>query len=684
MKRFSIKPGVHVRISGVRLFISAVDASGSTFTLQDEVTGIVRDYGLEELYGGLENGSLEFEAPPRFEGERVIPPRPSVPISTLSSADQARVKLRLAVLRAVGEIEPGNLFAVETRTDPTSGKEVKATALVHAIAAACRAAGRKPVCVATYYNWLKRYGAHEDASDLVGDFKRRGRKRYLDPEVAQKLSEALTSAIELAKTRKRLGILGRITPKTILATLKEELPEARLPSRSHVRNAICSLPAFDRTVAQKGLRRAENEFRQASAAERPEACLDLVEYDETRLRLVIMCELYGVPLGIPYLSWYVDVASGAPLGFYVGFEPMSDVSTMAALRHACLPKTYMRTEYPGITGTMVAGIPRWVTLDNGRTQLGNTIQDVATDLGFDIRYAPPYCPWFKGAVEGMHKTLNELLLADQSGFNMRPQDRPDDYDPQLNACIGLRHFLQILHHWIADRYMMTGTGPFMLRPIDRWAAGTEKVKPTFPASARDLDLVFGVMRPGTLDHRGVRYENLYYLGPDMVRFRRQHGASVPVDVKPAPHMGRVYWRGPDRVWRIADAVLKEYAWGRSLHNHKLVLRHARDRFGADELDALATADRDLRLLGRKTLPMVLGLRNNARIARAFAIGTERLLAGQGHDGSLDPTRFHTGPLSPFVEQERKAKVAPAFPVPGERQDAQRLTLKRFRTERLGS
>ena len=671
LKRFSFQPGKYVRIDDRVYLITLHNPEQDRFTLLEQESGAIREHSRGELHALLGDGRLEFVS---FLGEQIDlrrQPRTSESLSAMSEKRRARVEFRLSVIEAIDQLEPGTLFERETRTDRATGEEITAFRIEHEIADACKLTKRKPVTFQTYYNWKKLLKEDGDVSALAGKFEMRGRNAYLDPETAIKLREALATAVELAKAKKHIGAKARITPTKIIKLLRDELPEEKLPSRSYVHQAIQALPAYDRTVALKGARAADKDFRMASRAERPAACLDSVEYDETRLKLVLVDEQYGVALGTPYLSWYVDVYSDAPIGFYVGYEPMSDVSTMAALRHACLPKSYMRSEYPGIAGTIPAGIARSITFDNGLSEHGDTIQAAARDIGCDIRYAPPYRAWFKGAVEGMHETLNRLLLEDQAGFVLRPENCPGEYDPAEQACLGMRQFVRILHHWIADRYMMTPTGPFHRRPTDKWAEGTREVQPTFLARAQDVDLVFGILRPGNLDHRGVRFANLFYLSDDMARFRRRHGASLSVDVKVGPHMGRIHWRGPDGVWRPADAVFYEYAWGRTLYNHEVVQAQARKRTRGDELAGLLATDRALRKLAREAFSAQLGVRQNKRIARAFGLGTETLLANQQTDGSLP-----TPALTSLGKASEPLVSAPPTCSP-------RLKLTRFATERRG-
>lgn len=678
MKRFAFEPGTCVTIDGTLRMITDEVKDAAGFMLVELSSGNVTVHALEDLLALLACGTLEYAPAPGGADADGMKTGSAKSFADLSEKRRKRVELKMAVLKSVDALVPATPDGGVAGTR----RAINETSVLRAIAETCTQAGVKPVSLSTYYDWRKKYLVNHDAADLVDRYENRGRRPYLDPLVDRLLTVTLATQVELAKARGRRGVLDRISPKTVLARVRDALPSnLKPPSRSVVADRIKRLPAYDLAVARQGPRNADNMFRGATGLERPEVCLDRVEYDETRLRMVVVDEDFGIPLGFPYLSWYVDATSTAPLGFYVGFEPMSDVSTMAALRHACLPKTYMKTSYPECRNTLVAGVPRGCVFDNGLTQHANTIHGASIDIGFDYKFAPPYTPWFKSAVENMHNILNDTLLSNLPGFKIEPSQRPDDYDPKRNACIGLRHFVHILHRWVADRYMLTPTGPFSLRPIDRWRDGTSKVKPTFLANARDLDQVFGILRSGNLDHRGVRYENLWYRSGEMPALRRQFGASVPVAIKVNPaDLGSIRWQGPDGKWRTAEAQFYDYARGRGLYQHRLILRFARDRFGSDEAEALVAADRDFRALGAQTLASSIKLRKNAQIARAFGIGTEALLGSQGHDGALGAS------AGPFRAARNPFGDRPEFAPSASNEDVSppRINRRRFPVSTPGS
>lgn len=446
-----------------------------------------------------------------------------------------------------------------------------------------------------------------------------------------------------------------------------------VPSRTTLYEIWNEFPAFDRAVAKYGHTKARAMFRGRRGFERAEACLDHVEYDETLLPFFFFDEGLGVPLGRAWLAWYIDVYSQIPVGFYIGFEPPSDLTITSALRHACTPKSYVAEEYPDIVNEYIAaGIPRAVTFDNGLSQWGVSIEQTAAELGgMEIRFATARTPWFKPQVEGAFDVLNDVLLRELPGFVLAPNVDRRDYDPTKQGCIGIRHFLWIFHLWLIDVYCQTPRGPQNLTPAQRWREGTKTVPPDFIGRARDMEVIFGTVRAGTLDHRGVAYETLRYYSDDLHEFRLRDGSRRRVRVKINPaDLGTVHvWDAKALGWIRAHATDQSYARGLSLHRHKLNRRFAKEQFGSNELEALLAAEDNLRATISQALPMALSIRANTNIARALGVGTQHIFGSLDAGGRLGPLSgpFEGHTLNPIRETssppraERPARPDIAIP-----------------------
>lgn len=655
MRLSNFSTGALIQFDG-RLYRLAVRTLGGRWQAIDCETGRLTEWPIGEMEAAYVAGHLTIRPGALASKEREAP---TVSVPDLSDAQQARVRFCAAFLQQVA-----------TRTDgrPASRKQLQVIlALVSA------ELGRdKPVSVAAYYRWRQRAAQGGIAALTDGRDSPKGRRAPGAEIAKQVMAEAILSAKQVSK----VGVAPSITMNRLEAEVRQRISDENVrklaiggngcrlavPSRSTLHRIWKDFPAEERAVAESGRIAAAHAFRGGHGVVRPEACLDLVEFDETRLPYYFFDEFLGVPLGRAWLSWYIDVYSHAPIGFYVGFEPPGDLGITSALRHACLPKAYVATQYPNIRGRYApAGVPRKVTFDNGLSQWGHTIETIGLDLNMTIQFARSRTPWFKSRVEGMFRLLNEKLLQEMPGFVLRRDIDKKDYDPSQQGCIGLRHFLYILHTWLVDVYFQQPQGMFLQTPAELWDEGTAVWPPDLVPRAHDLDILFGVKRKGRLDHRGVVFENLRYHSPELHALRRRHGESLTVEVKIDPSdLGQVHARIDAAFpWIRATATAAGYASGLSLHRHKLNLQNARERFRDTSMNGLLRADALLRETIAEAFPAAESIRNNQQIARALGIGTQNVFGSLDHDGELGKLRgpFVGMQLNPFMPPQNLVPTA---------------------------
>lgn len=594
----------------------------------DIETGLLKVFSWADISAAYEAGHLTLV--PVGIGDKK---NRAEPLSDLPEEQQARGLNRLTFVR--------------TFEDRRRGRSLDRADLKDLLAEVSAELGwSRPVSCASFYRWRAAL-ADGGTKSLIGR-KMGPRRRRVSGEVICR--QVMLDAIVAAKQNCKVGLAPVATLKAMrhkaLLLIKDENARRSLfgaseevievPSKSSFNRIWNDLPAEDRAIAQVGRAQAKHLFRGGSGPGVPSACLDLVEYDETRAPTFLFDERLGVPLGRPWLAWYVDRYSSIPVGIYVGFENPSDLTITSALRHCCLPKAYVAQEYPSIVNDYVAaGIPRHVVFDNGLAQWGQTIEQVGFDLDMSIGYTAPRTPWFKARVEGMFEVLNRTLLREMPGFVLAKDMH--EYDPIKHGCMGLRHFLHVLHAWLVDVFMQEPHGLLLQSPAALWEEGTRDHPPSFLARSQDLDLLFGIKRMGRLDHRGVRFENLRYHSPELHDLRRRYGDRLAVEVKVNPsNLGVVHVRIPDvsSGWVRAEATLASYAENLSLHRHKLNQKNAREQFGEVSASGLMKAQDRLHELIADALPAALSIRSNSLIARTLGIGTQHIFDNLNHDGEL--------------------------------------------------
>lgn len=594
----------------------------------DIETGLLNNFPWADMIAAYEAGHLTL-VPVGIQDEKTQ----TAPFADLPEDRQARGLNRLTFVR--------------TFEERRRGRRLERADLKKLLAEVSDELGwPKPVSCASFYRWRAAL-AEAGTKSLIGGKMGPQRRRVSGEAICR---QVMLDAIVAAKQDRKVGLAPVATLKAMRQKasrlIKDESARRSLfgaseevievPSKSSFNRIWNDLPAEDRAIAQVGRVQAKHLFRGGSGPGIPSACLDLVEYDETRVPTFLFDERLGVPLGRPWLAWYVDRYSSIPVGIYVGFENPSDLTITSALRHCCLPKAYVAREYPSIVNHYVAaGIPRHVVFDNGLAQWGQTIEQVGFDLDMSISYTAPRTPWFKARVEGMFEVLNRTLLREMPGFVLAKDMH--EYDPTKHGCMGLRHFLHVLHAWLVDVFMQEPHGLLMQSPAALWEKGTRNHAPSFLAQSQELDLLFGIKRMGRLDHRGVRFENLRYHSPELHDLRRRYGDKLAVEVKVNPsNLGVVHVRIPDTAssWVRAEASLAEYAENLSLHRHKLNQKNAREQFGDDSAVALMKAQDRLHELIADALPAALSIRSNSLIARTLGIGTQHIFDNLNHDGEL--------------------------------------------------
>jgi putative transposase len=550
-----------------------------------------------------------------------------------------------------------------------------------ALAEVSRDLGRdRPVSRSSYYYWKGQLDITGDTGVLAGKMRDRGRKPNLELRniIKKEFKRAMREANALAnhppaqKKGKKPGYsvkAVRTATGNILTELKQTMPGLswKLPALSTFYEIEGDFSEFDRKVARVGKTKARNIYRAVYGRAPVEGIHRETEYDETTMPMFLFDDVSGVPLGRGTLSWDVDVFANMPCGIYVGFEPASDLTLVSALRHACVPKTYVNQVWPDIENTYLpCGIPNLITLDNQLAQHSDTTRHLAANLQTTIRFAPPRTPWFKASVEAMFEVLNRCLLSELPGFVLSHDIDRKDYNPQTMGCIGLFHFLYIFHKWLVDVYCQTPQGPHDLSPQQLYLDAAESWAPDMLGSVDDYDRVFGLLRKARrYDHRGILFEGIWYYSDDLNLFRRLRGdhGDCSVLINPNDLSSILVWEPREKFWlRVwANRFYAKYAAGLSLHRHKLNQKYMRHKLSEDNAAALMRAQGELQNLISNALQDAMSIRQSVKLARALGIGTQNILDNIDPTGQLGPLTgvFAGRSPNPFLKAEPAVNVAQA-------------------------
>lgn len=423
----------------------------------------------------------------------------------------------------------------------------------------------------TILRWLRRrQRLDNDISAFAPNFSARGGrgKPRFDPEVVSLMDKAIDE-LYLSSACETMAVVHQDLSQTIVDR-NSYLPDSRklrVPSYNSFVRHVRRRDQYEIFASRYGRQAAEKKFRQSKLAAEVGRILERVEIDHTPLDLFVVDSATGLPLGRPRLTIALDKASRAILGFDIGFTGNSAQAVLNCLKHAMLPKLYVKEMYPEIQSDWpMFGCPAYSAVDNGKEFHSNAVREALLELGISIFYCPTYSPQWKGAVERFLKTISVDFLGSLPGASLGHfYLRKGEKHPRDLAVIDMDQLLRLIHIWIVDVYHNKQHRGIHSTPYRAWSDRRGFVDIELPNSPEDLDRICSDITTRSIFHYGIELHGVRAFNSDQLQeIRRafEHEGAVTV---------RVRWNDEklDRCW-IEDP--RTNAWF-ELPNHD---PHTRD------------------------------------------------------------------------------------------------------------
>jgi len=598
MTRSLFKRGSILTIDDV--YHRVVEIIGDRFQLRTASDGALHEYSSQELLSLYEHARLKITALQNFPAEGGG--RSSqVPIER-SLADFSEA-IRINAIRKwkyLTAICPDGRIGLSRRTLRESLR----------MCAEQIEPGKRPPGIASFYAWRRRWVlGHMDIRALIDKWELRGQRPRTDyPNALRELISEGIENIYLTEQREskvalRDWINARIRKVNLTRAPEDALHDVSMRLIKKFLNQYERYYVLKRRYGERIATQQLTMFGKGPECTRP---LQRVEVDNTPLDLLVIDEATRLVLGRPWVTVMIDRYSRMVVGFYVSFRKPSVESVLRCLRHAMLPKTYMREKYPGIRGAWPCfGLIELIVCDNGLEFHAKDLEAACADIGTHLLYCQPRTPHLKGVIERFLKTLNYNFLHLVPGTTYATYEKRLGYDSVTKAVLTLSELQQAIHKWIVEVYGATYHRGINAAPLQRWQEGVETDAPELAPDPQRLKVYLGQVARRQLDSNGIQLNNLRYTSDALQRIRGDK-KSLEVTARYDPDdLGAVHVLDPGRKeYVVASCTTPDYANGLTVEQHTLITRRARDDFATSPLrDAMLTAKLELREFTERLLQM---------------------------------------------------------------------------------
>lgn len=575
---------------------------------------VERTLSQSEILAGFNSGAVRFADTTGKSAEETSTLNP-IALPDLSEADQAQLVARweaIAPLTTLGHKPTDEDF--QTRAEQLRSSELRFSArTLRRLYATWYKSGQQRLSLLTRTNQRGGRGRSRRHSWL---------KRF--PILRQIVERAIADVYFTMARRPISAVVRRVIDDlqrhNARLPASQAIPIPRTPALSRaIAREIRRLDPWEVDRARWGRHIADRRHSPTSPQRLATRILERVEIDHTPLKVVVGTK--AGPLGQPWLTVLVDYYSRMIVGFCIGFEPPSYAVIMEALRHAILPKTDVRQQFPNVQGDWPCfGIPSKLVCDRGGDLTSKDLEQAAFQLGIELDFMPPRTPNFKGTVESFFDSLNDQLLSALPGRTFRSWEKRGDYQPDDGPLLSYHALVEIIHVHLIDVYSRQKHPTATKSRLDMWLESAAEFPPALPASPDELLVLLSKTIERSLSARGIELSGMFYTSDELLALRAElaaHNLSADrLTVRYNPwDLGAVWVLNPiNRRYLRASSVdsaligLTEYQW-------RVLRRAVREKFDEpDHLLSLAAARNSIRDLVEKSINKPTK-RRRARAAR---------------------------------------------------------------------
>lgn len=384
------------------------------------------------------------------------------------------------------------------------------------IAEAARAAH---VGTSTLYKKIAKYEETGRVSSLISAKSSGGKGKSRISQEVEAILNATIKEVYLHKQKRSLE-------KTYLAVEKAcRIAGLKPPHRNTIRNRILAIPEGEKAKARLGPQAAAKKTSSFPGhfpgGDWP---LAVVQIDHTQFDVILLDDIYRLPIGRPWVTVIIDVFSRMVLGYYISPDRPSSMSVGLCLANAILPKEKTLAKFNIPTPWPCWGFMAKIHADNAGEFRGKMLGRACKEYRIDIEWRPVRTPHYGAHIERLLGTiLKEVHSLPGTTFSNIKERY--EYDSEGNALMTYAEFEHWFLTFITGVYHQRPHSSLLVPPIkqyERGILGTDEILGRgFPRRAIDEDRLRLDLLPfyeRTIQNYGIQIDWVHYYSDVLRRY----------------------------------------------------------------------------------------------------------------------------------------------------------------------
>ena len=318
----------------------------------------------------------------------------------------------------------------------------------------------------TLYTWLARYRTTRDLTVLIPGQRgwRKGSGR-----ISAEAEAIIAAAIkDVYLTGDRRGV------KKVVDAVKDKCRArgiAKPPSEPTIRARIARIPEKERMRKRGQAEAARKRFTPVPGTfPGADAPLAVLQIDHTLVDLMVVDDVYRLPIGRPWLTVAGDVYSRMVAGLYSSFDAPSQTSVAMCIAQAVLPKEALLLRLGIDADWPVWGWPTTVHADNAGEFRSDNFHKACARHKVSVKLRPLKRPHYGAHIERLLGTLM-TEVHDLPGTTFSSVAEKGEHAPEKRAVMTLSEFERWLVGLICNVYHKRKHATIETSPLKQWEFG---------------------------------------------------------------------------------------------------------------------------------------------------------------------------------------------------------------------